>query len=67
MTGMKTAFREGCDLGEDHGVDGVDLQLPAVTDAGSGWTLMIQMAGYIGVSDEPMAPLNHPRFDAASF
>ena len=55
--GARQAFRDAYDLGEDHGVDGVDTQLIAAADLGGGWTVLLQVPGYIVNSPEPMAPI----------
>ena len=55
--GALTAFRDAYDLGEDHGVDGVDTQLVAAADLGGGWAMLLQAPGYIAISPEPMAPI----------
>ena len=53
--GLDQALRGAQSFGEELGVDGVDRQLAAVTDAGTGWTLLVQMPGYIGVSSDSMS------------
>lgn len=55
VQGLNNALFEGHHFGENHGVDGVDLQVAFLADIGDGWTMMVQMPGYIGTSDASMA------------
>ena len=55
--GARKAFRDAYDLGEAHGVDGVDTQLVAAADLGGGWAMLLQAPGYIVISPVPLTPL----------